>query len=57
MDRARYADVLRRLAANQVEFVVVGMMAGDLKEKTGRPKDLAVLPVLHATLAETRRRT
>jgi hypothetical protein len=162
MDRARYADVLRRLAANQVDFIVVGMMAGvlrgapvltadldlvhrrsaenvsrllrvlddldatyrhdprhlrpaeshlmsaghhllstthgdlnclgsvgegqtcedllvrapeldlgeglsvhvidlptliDLKEKAGRPKDLAVLPVLHATLAETRRRT
>jgi hypothetical protein len=162
MDRARYADVLRRLAANEVEFIVVGMMAGvlrgapvltadldlvhrrsaenvsrllrvlgeldatyrhdprrlrpaeshlmsaghqllstthgdldclgsvgggqtyedllvrapeldlgeglfvhvldlptliDLKEKAGRPKDLAALPVLHATLAETRRRT
>lgn len=28
----------------------------DLKEKAGRPKDLAVLPVLRATLAETRRR-
>jgi predicted nucleotidyltransferase len=162
MDRARYADVLRRLAANEVEFVVVGMMAGvlrgapvltvdldlvhrrsapnvsrllqvlreldatyrhdprrlrpaeshlmsaghqllstthgdldclgsvgdgrtyedllagapeldlgeglavhvidlptliDLKEKAGRPKDLAALPVLRATLVETRRRT
>lgn len=29
----------------------------ELKEKTGRPKDLAALPVLRATLAETRRRT
>jgi predicted nucleotidyltransferase len=162
MDKARYADVLRRLVANEVEFIVVGMMAGvlrgapvltvdldlvhrrsaenvsrllrvlgkleatyrhdprrlrpaeshlmsaghqllstthgdldclgsvgegqtyedllarapeldlgeglsvhvidlptliDLKEKAGRPKDLAVLPVLHATLAETRRRS
>ena len=29
----------------------------ELKEKAGRPKDLAVLPVLRATLAETLRRT
>ncbi len=28
-----------------------------LKEKAGRPKDLAVLPVLRATVAETRRRS
>ena len=28
----------------------------DLKEKAGRGKDLAVLPVLRATLAETLRR-
>jgi hypothetical protein len=28
----------------------------ELKEKAGRPKDLAALPVLRATLAETRRR-
>jgi hypothetical protein len=27
-----------------------------MKEKAGRPKDLAALPVLRATLAETRRR-
>jgi hypothetical protein len=27
----------------------------ELKEKAGRPKDLAVLPVLRATLAETLR--
>ena len=30
-DRARYAEVLRRLAANDVEFIVVGMMAGVLR--------------------------
>jgi hypothetical protein len=29
----------------------------ELKEAAGRPKDLAALPVLRATLAETRRRT
>jgi hypothetical protein len=29
----------------------------ELKEQTGRPKDLAALPVLRATLAETRRRS
>jgi predicted nucleotidyltransferase len=140
MDRARYAEVLRRLAANDVEFIVVGLMAGvlrgapvmtadldivhrrsaanvsrllqvlagldqllltthgdldcqgtvgqgrtyedlldrapeleigdglaarvidlptliELKEQAGRPKDLAVLPVLRATLAETLRRS
>jgi hypothetical protein len=29
----------------------------ELKEKAGRPKDLAALPVLRATLAETLRRS
>jgi hypothetical protein len=29
----------------------------ELKEQAGRPKDLAVLPVLRATLAETLRRS
>jgi hypothetical protein len=29
----------------------------ELKEKAARPKDLAVLPVLRATLAETLRRS
>jgi hypothetical protein len=29
----------------------------ELKEKAGRPKDLAVLPVLRATLAEIQRRS
>jgi len=55
MDRARYAEVPRRLAANEVEFIVVGMMAGVLRG-AGRPKDLAVLPVLRATLEESLRR-
>ena len=31
MERARYAEVLRRLAASEVEFIVVGMMAGVLR--------------------------
>jgi hypothetical protein len=29
----------------------------EAKERSGRPKDLAALPVLRATLAETRRRS
>jgi hypothetical protein len=44
MDRARYAEVLRRLAANEVEFVVVGMMAGVLR---GAPVLTADLDVVH----------
>jgi hypothetical protein len=44
MDRARYAEVLRRLAAGEVEFVVVGMMAGVLR---GAPVMTADLDVVH----------
>jgi predicted nucleotidyltransferase len=44
MDRARYAEVLRRLAANEVEFVVVGMMAGVLR---GAPVLTVDLDLVH----------
>jgi hypothetical protein len=44
MDRARYAEVLRRLAANKVEFIVVGMMAGVLR---GAPVLTADLDLVH----------
>lgn len=44
MDRARYAEVLRRLAANDVEFIVVGMMAGVLR---GAPVMTADLDLVH----------
>jgi predicted nucleotidyltransferase len=44
MDRARYAEVLRRLSANKVEFIVVGMMAGVLR---GAPILTADLDLVH----------
>jgi hypothetical protein len=49
MTRARYAEVLRRLAANEVEFIVVGMMAGVLR---GAPLLTADLDVVHRRSAE-----
>lgn len=57
MEQARFAELLRKLASNQVEFGVIDMPTLiQLKEEAGRPKDLAVLPVLRATLDESRRR-
>lgn len=44
MDRARYAEVLRRLVANEVEFVVVGMLAGVLR---GAPVLTVDLDIVH----------
>jgi predicted nucleotidyltransferase len=44
MDRARYAELLRRLVVNDVEFVVVGMMAGVLR---GAPVLTADLDLVH----------
>jgi hypothetical protein len=32
MEQARFAELLRKLASNHVEFVVVGMMAGVLSD-------------------------
>jgi hypothetical protein len=49
MDKARYAEVLRRLAANDVEFIVVGMMAGVLR---GAPVLTADLDLVHRRSAE-----
>jgi hypothetical protein len=54
MDRARFAEVLRRLRSNDVEFIVVGLMAGVLRGAPVMTVDL--LPVLRATYAETLRR-
>ena len=44
MNQARFAEVLRRLAANEVEFIVVGMMAGVLR---GAPVLTADLDLVH----------
>jgi predicted nucleotidyltransferase len=44
MERAGYAEVLRRLAANEVEFIVVGMMAGVLR---GVPVTTIDLDLVH----------
>ncbi len=49
MNRARYAEVLRRLAANDVEFIVVGMMAGVLR---GAPLLTADLDLVHRRSAD-----
>ncbi len=49
MDRARYAEVLRRLAAGDVEFIVVGLMAGVLR---GAPVMTADLDLVHRRSAE-----
>ena len=49
MNRARYAELLRRLAANDVEFIVVGMMAGVLR---GAPLLTADLDLVHRRSAE-----
>jgi predicted nucleotidyltransferase len=49
MNRARYAEVLRRLAANHVEFIVVGMMAGVLR---GAPLLTADLDLVHRRSAD-----
>jgi hypothetical protein len=65
MRRARFADILQHLATNEVELIVVGMTAGitpgsaigTTKERSGRPKDVAALPVLRATLEERNKGT
>jgi uridylate kinase len=44
MPRARFAEILRLLAANDVEFVVVGMTAGILH---GAPVTTVDLDVVH----------
>ena len=49
MERARYAEVLRRLAASEVEFIVVGMLAGVLR---GAPVLTVDLDLVHRRSAE-----
>jgi len=44
MQRARFADILRLLASNEVEFIVVGMTAGILH---GAPVTTIDLDVVH----------
>jgi hypothetical protein len=60
-DGQSYEDLLEHapelaLAENVVLRVIDLPTLIELKEKAGRPKDLAALPVLRATLAETLRR-
>ena len=60
-DGESYADLLDRAPELELEhgltLRVIDLPALiELKEKAGRPKDLAVLPLLRATLAESRRR-
>ena len=61
-DRQSYEDLLDRAPALDLEEGMVVRVIDlptliELKERAGRPKDLAALPVLRATLAETRRRS
>jgi hypothetical protein len=61
-DRQSYEDLLDRAPGLELEEGMVVRVIDlpaliELKEKAGRPKDLAVLPVLRATLAETLRRS
>jgi hypothetical protein len=61
-DRQSYEDLLDRAPELELEEGTVVRVIDlptliELKEKAGRPKDLAVLPVLRATLAETLRRS
>jgi len=48
MKSARFAEILHLLVKNDVI---------DVKQRSGRPKDLAVIPVLRATLDEVERRS
>ena len=57
-----YEDLLGRAPEVELEAGVLVRVIDlptliELKEKAGRPKDVAVLPVLRATLAETLRRS
>lgn len=49
MRRARFADILHLLAANEVEFIVVGMTAGVLQ---GAPVTTVDLDVVHRRTAD-----
>jgi hypothetical protein len=52
LDRAPLLHLLEGVAVHVIDLATLI----ELKEKAGRPKDLAALPVLRATLAETKRR-
>jgi predicted nucleotidyltransferase len=52
LDRAPELTLLQGVILRVIDLP----MLIELKEQAGRPKDLAALPVLRATLAETRRR-
>jgi len=61
-DGQSYEDLLERAPALELSRSLVVRVIDlptliELKEKAGRPKDLAALPVLRATLAEARRRS
>lgn len=61
-DDQSYEDLLERAPGLELEEGMVIRVLDlptliELKERAGRPKDLAVLPVLRATLAETLRRS
>jgi hypothetical protein len=61
-DGQSYEDLLERAPAMELEEGLAVRVIDlptliELKEKAGRPKDLAVLPYLRATLAETLRRS
>lgn len=49
MKRARFADILHLLAANEVEFIVVGMTAGVLQ---GAPVTTVDVDVVHRRTAD-----
>jgi hypothetical protein len=53
LDRAPELELSEGLALRVIDLPTLIQ----LKEKAGRPKDLAALPVLRATLAETRQRS
>ena len=48
-------DIVHRRSTENVSRLLVETLI-ELKEKAGRPKDLAALPVLRATLSESLRR-
>jgi hypothetical protein len=61
-DGESYADLLERAPALEISEGLTLRVIDlptliELKEKAGRPKDVAVLPMLRATLAESRRRS
>ena len=52
MKSTRFADLLRLLAENEVEVIVVGMLVGVLQGAPLTTGDVDAVPVLRATLDE-----